>query len=105
MILNGATSVTVTVTPLDDTTNESSETVILTLSSNANYTWAASTNATVNITSNDPLVTVTASDASAAESPLRHRQIHLYPQQHDQCLDGLLHRRWHSHAADPTSRH
>lgn len=49
----GSASATVTVTPIDDSTTEPGETVVLTLSAGAGYTLGASTNATVNITDND----------------------------------------------------
>jgi len=68
----GAASAAVTVTPRDDTAQESNETVILTLSSNASYTVGSPSSATVTIADNDapatlPVVTVTASDPSAGE--------------------------------------
>jgi hypothetical protein len=49
----GASSATVTITPLDDPTVESTETVVLTLSSDGAYTIGASSNATVSIFDND----------------------------------------------------
>jgi large repetitive protein len=70
----GSSSVTVTVTPIDDATVEGSETVVLTLSSDAAYDIGSPSSATVTIADNDqpppppkPTVTVTASDANAAE--------------------------------------
>jgi parallel beta-helix repeat protein len=71
-IPSGAASATVTVRPIDDTTVEGNETVILTLTANAAYTVGSPNNATVTIADNDqaslPAVSVAASDASAAES-------------------------------------
>jgi hypothetical protein len=69
----GSSSATVTVTPIDDTTVESSETVILTLSGNAAYAVGSPGSATVTIADNDqppppPIITVVASDANASES-------------------------------------
>lgn len=49
----GSASAVVTVTPIDDTTVESNETVVLTLSANAAYTVGAPSSATVTIVSND----------------------------------------------------
>jgi len=68
----GSSSATVTVTPIDDSTVEGSETVVLTLSSDAAYDIGSPSSATVTIADNDqppppPTVTVTASDANAAE--------------------------------------
>jgi hypothetical protein len=72
----GAASVTVTVTPKDDTTVEGSETVILTLAANAAYTVGSANSATITIADDDstpppptlPTVTVVATDASASEA-------------------------------------
>ncbi len=66
----GSSSVTKTVTPTDDASVESNETVILTLSPNAAYTVGSPSSATVTIADNDaalPTVTVAATDANAAE--------------------------------------
>lgn len=52
-ILAGQTTVTVTVTPIDDLFVESDETVIVTLSADAAYTVGSPDNATVTITSDD----------------------------------------------------
>ncbi|RPI62696.1 MAG: hypothetical protein EHM48_03680, partial [Planctomycetaceae bacterium] len=52
-IPNGQSSATITVTPIDDTTTESTETVILTLSSGSGYSVGSPSAATVNITDND----------------------------------------------------
>ena len=73
----GSSSVAVVVTPVDDATVETDETVILTLSTNASYTVGSPDRATVTIADNDqppppppplPTVTVTASDNAAAEA-------------------------------------
>jgi hypothetical protein len=69
----GAASATVTVTPIDDTAVEGSETVVLTLSANAAYTVGSPSSATVTIADNDsaptlPTVTVAATDANASET-------------------------------------
>ncbi|WP_395753935.1 Calx-beta domain-containing protein [Prosthecobacter sp.] len=64
----GASSVTVNVTPVADTTNEGTETVILTLASGS-YTLGSPTTATVNLLDDDrSTVTLTASDPTASES-------------------------------------
>ncbi|RPI61687.1 MAG: hypothetical protein EHM48_05235, partial [Planctomycetaceae bacterium] len=52
-IPNGQSSATITVTPIDDATTESTETVILTLSSGTDYAIGSPNSATVNITDND----------------------------------------------------
>jgi hypothetical protein len=69
----GASSATITVTPIDDSTVEANETVILTLSPNAAYNIGSPGSATITIADNDqppplPTVTVTATDANASES-------------------------------------
>jgi parallel beta-helix repeat protein len=68
----GAASATVAVTPIDDTTVEGNETVILTLSADAAYTVGSPNNATVTIADNDqvslPTLTVAATDANASET-------------------------------------
>jgi hypothetical protein len=73
-IPSGQSSAPISVVVIDDTTTESSETVRLTISSNAAYTIGSPGNATVTITDNDSqqpqgelTVTITAPDASAAE--------------------------------------
>ena len=66
-IASGQTSATVTVTPIDDSATDVNETVVVTLSSNANYTIGSPNNATVTITDNDPVITVSATDNTAAE--------------------------------------
>ena len=64
----GASSATVTLTPIDDAAFENNETAILTLSANAAYTLGSPSAATVTIIDNDlPTVTVTATDAAASE--------------------------------------
>ncbi|MBI4392993.1 MAG: DUF1697 domain-containing protein [Euryarchaeota archaeon] len=64
----GASSVNVTVTPVDDSAFEPAETVVLTLGTGS-YTIGSPDNDTVTIADNDgPVVTVTASDASASET-------------------------------------
>jgi len=54
-IAAGSTTGTVTVTPVDDTTTESSETVVVTLASGTGYSVGTPGNATVNIADNDTL--------------------------------------------------
>ena len=49
----GATSAPINITPIDDTTPEPSETVILTLSANAAYTLGTPTSGTITIADND----------------------------------------------------
>ncbi|HEY6170206.1 MAG TPA: PKD domain-containing protein, partial [Verrucomicrobiae bacterium] len=63
----------VTVTPIDDTSVEGNETVVLTLSANSTYTIGSPSSATITIADNDqppppPTVSITASDANASES-------------------------------------
>ncbi len=68
-IPDGLPDATVTVTPVQDATNEGSETVILTLTANAAYTLGASTAATVTIADDDrSTVTIVANDAAASET-------------------------------------
>ncbi|MCP4660734.1 MAG: hypothetical protein GY856_35480, partial [bacterium] len=70
-IAAGAASAPIDVTPIDDTELESSETVQLTLGGHASYTVGSPSLATVNIVDDDfPLVSITASDANAAEAGL-----------------------------------
>ena len=68
----GAASARISVRPIDDTAVEGNETVILTLSANPAYTVGSPNTATVTIADNDtappPSVTVSASDATAAEA-------------------------------------
>jgi hypothetical protein len=49
----GSSSTTVTITPIDDSTNEPTETVILTITSGSGYDIGTPSSATVTITSND----------------------------------------------------
>lgn len=74
-IANGQQNKTITLTPINDTEVESSETVTLTLTNGTGYIVGTPSAATVNISSEDvgpnpPSVTIVASDANAAESPL-----------------------------------
>jgi alpha-tubulin suppressor-like RCC1 family protein len=68
VIPTGATSATVTVTPVDDVLVESTETVTAALSVNASYQNGSPRSGTVNITDNEPTVSVSAVDSSAAET-------------------------------------
>ncbi len=62
-------SVTIPVTPIQDTTNEGSETVIVTVSANAAYTVGTPNAATVTILDDDrSTVTVVANDPTASET-------------------------------------
>lgn len=70
IIASGSSTATVTITPVDDTTYDGAETVILTLSPDAAYEIGASVSATVTIADDDGIVTVTATDAAAAEAGL-----------------------------------
>lgn len=64
----GKTSATLPLNITNDSTPESNETVILTLAANSTYTVGTNKTATVKIADNDkPTVTITASDANAAE--------------------------------------
>ncbi len=74
-IANGQISKTITLTPINDTEVEPTETAILTLSAGTGYSVGSPSSATINITSEDvaanlPSVSIVASDASAAENPL-----------------------------------
>jgi hypothetical protein len=65
----GASTVLVTVTPTDDALAEATENVVLTLATGTGYSLGTATSATVNIADNEiPLITVAATDASAAET-------------------------------------
>src|SRR5205814_2073087 len=72
-IAAGASSVTITVTPKDDSEVEGDETVVLTIGAGAAYNVGSPGSATVVIADNDqpspqkPTVTVVASDANASE--------------------------------------
>lgn len=64
----GSTTKTITVTPVDDSTVEANETVIVTLAAGATYTVGSDKAATVTIAENDkPTVTLTGTDTKAAE--------------------------------------
>ena len=67
----GSASATFTLTPVDDTLQEGTETAIITITANAAYARDTLSNAqTVQIYDNDlPTVTVTATDATASETP------------------------------------
>jgi hypothetical protein len=52
-ISSGATSATITITPIDDTSIEGSETIIFTIISGASYTIGSSLTETVTIVDND----------------------------------------------------
>lgn len=71
-IPDSATSATVSVIPIDDSIVEGDETIVLTISPNANYTIGSMGSATVTIADNDsaplPTVTVAASDPNASET-------------------------------------
>lgn len=70
-IPTGSSSASIIVSPIDDSLVEGSETVGVTLSTNASYTVGSPSGATVTIADNDtaalPTVAVTAYDATAAE--------------------------------------
>lgn len=70
-ITDGNTTGTITLTPIDDATSESTETVIVTLASGTGYNIGSPSNAIVNIADDDgssnPIVTVTATDPTATE--------------------------------------
>ena len=70
----GQTTVTLTVRPVDDTTVENTESVILSINPTLTYRLGPNTAARVNITDNDaapppvtPIITVAATDSAAAE--------------------------------------
>ncbi|MEJ1222657.1 Calx-beta domain-containing protein [Sediminicola sp. 1XM1-17] len=70
-IANGASSGTVTITPVDDALVEGNETVVLTLASGTGYVVAASPNNTdtVNITDNDSYIaSINATDDASSEA-------------------------------------
>ncbi len=69
-ILDGQSTATITITPIDDSDIEGAETVIVTLSNGGGYTVNESAKSdTVTITDDDlPEITITATDNSAAES-------------------------------------
>lgn len=66
VIAVGATSATVLVTPIDDSVIEPAKTVVLTLASGV-YTTGAAGSATVTIADDEPVISIVASDPSAAE--------------------------------------
>jgi Calx-beta domain len=66
----GATSATITVTPIDDSVVESAETVVATLMAGTGYEIGTPSTATVTISDDEPVepeVTIAATDATAAE--------------------------------------
>src|SRR5262249_24182361 len=65
-LASGASSATLTVTPGDDTTVESTETVILTLAAGTGYALGSPTSATGSITDND-VAALVVSDFSVTE--------------------------------------
>src|SRR5262249_13372296 len=67
-IPSGQTSATIDVTVSDDAMTEGSETVVVTLTPDPTYALANPTSATVTIADNEPEVSITANDASAAET-------------------------------------
>ncbi len=67
IIPNGHTSITVTITPVNDNLAEPSETVTLRLTPDVNYVVSPARSASVTIVDNEPTVIVAALDASAAE--------------------------------------
>ena len=67
----GSTTALVDINPVNDTTVESAETVILTLANNSAYQVGTTNTATVTIVDNDvalPTITIAATDANAAET-------------------------------------
>ncbi|HKI71302.1 MAG TPA: S8 family serine peptidase, partial [Verrucomicrobiae bacterium] len=73
-IAAGASSATVTVTPIDDTQVEGNETVVLTISADSAYSVGSPSSATITIADNngtppgEPVITLSAFDADASES-------------------------------------
>jgi len=64
-----STSATITVTPIDDATDEPPETVIVTLSASSDYNVGAPGSATVTIADDDPpSITITSADPNASET-------------------------------------
>ncbi|MBL9134505.1 MAG: S8 family serine peptidase, partial [Verrucomicrobiales bacterium] len=63
----GSSTTNLSILPIDDNVVESTKTVILNLAQGAGYTVGSPNSATVNLADNDSTVTVTASDATAAE--------------------------------------
>ncbi|WP_413176352.1 Calx-beta domain-containing protein [Anabaena azotica] len=65
----GLSTTTIDLTVINDAILETQETVVVTLSSNSNYILGTATTATANIVDNDkPTITISASDAGAAET-------------------------------------
>jgi hypothetical protein len=66
----GAATVDITITPIDDALVEGAETVVRTVSANANYIVGSPSQATVTIADNEslPTVTISATDPNASES-------------------------------------
>ncbi len=73
-IPSGTSTVAIQISPIDDTSIESSETAIITITSNASYTIGSPSSGTVTITDNDssstPTVSLTTTDSSASEAGL-----------------------------------
>jgi hypothetical protein len=70
VIPSGASTAVMNVTPIQDTTNEGPETVIVTLSSSPNYSVGTPSSATVTIADDDrSTVTIVATDPVASETP------------------------------------
>jgi len=70
-IPTGASTATVTITPIDNSAGENDETLIATLSASTFYTVGTPNSATITITDDDPpTISITASDASAGEEGL-----------------------------------
>src|SRR5213082_1174594 len=75
-IAAGASSATVTVTPIDDNQAEGDETVVLTISAGADYDVGSANSATITVADNDgtapapgqPVITMSAVDSDASES-------------------------------------
>lgn len=64
-----STLTTITVTPIDDSTDEPPETVIVTLGTTTNYVTGAANSATVTIADDDPpAITITSADPNASEA-------------------------------------
>lgn len=78
-IAAGQASKVITVTPINDTVVESVENVTLTVASGAGYAVGSPSSATVTISSEDvgTMVSIAATDATAAESPLNTGQFTL----------------------------
>lgn len=69
-ILAGQSSLSIHVTPVQDTNNEGNETIILTVVAGSSYVVGTPSAATVNLADDDrSTVTIVASDATASEAP------------------------------------